>query len=59
MTKLGEIKSVVAGKAKRLVGEIVGDQKLHDEGKAEERQSREESKGDDRIRPLGNLDKLT
>jgi uncharacterized protein YjbJ (UPF0337 family) len=49
----------VAGKAKGAVAEIIGDAKLQEEGKAQQR------KGDNRKdepsdpNPLGNLDKLT
>ncbi|WP_065755835.1 hypothetical protein [Bradyrhizobium paxllaeri] len=53
------ITNEVAGKAKRLIGEILGDQGLHDEGNAQERQGREERKEPPEIKPLGNLDKLT
>jgi hypothetical protein len=53
------IKNEIAGKAKRLVGEVLGDQKLHDEGHAQERQDREERNEPANIKPFGNLDKLT
>ena len=36
------VKNEIAGKAKRIVGEVLGDQKLHDEANAQERRSREE-----------------
>lgn len=55
----------VAGKAKQVVGEIIGDQRLHEEGKAEERNAHEqaEASNEDRVAPppgpLGNLDHLT
>jgi len=42
-----------------LVGEVLGDQKLHDEGNAQERQGREERNEPADIKPFGNLDKLT
>ena len=59
MAKAKSVKNEVAGKAKRLVGEALGDQKLHDEGNAQERQGREERNEPDDIKPFGNLDKLT
>ena len=63
MSKIKGAKDEIAGKAKRLVGEILGDQKLDDEGKAQHRQGREESSKPNekpgKIKPLGNLDRLT
>lgn len=41
MPKVKSVKDELAGKTKRLVGEILGDQKLHDEGKAQEQEGRE------------------
>jgi uncharacterized protein YjbJ (UPF0337 family) len=59
MAKAQSVKNEIAGNAKRLVGEVLGDQKLHDEGNAQERQGREERNEPDDIKPFGNLDKLT
>jgi uncharacterized protein YjbJ (UPF0337 family) len=53
------VKNEIAGKAKRLIGEVLGDQGLHDEGNAQERQGREERKEPAEIKPFGDLDKLT
>jgi len=53
------VKNEVAGKIKRIVGEVLGDQKLHDEGSAQERQGREGRNEPADIKPFGNLDKLT
>jgi uncharacterized protein YjbJ (UPF0337 family) len=53
------VENEIAGKAKRIVGEVLGDQKLHDEGDAQERQSREERNDPADVKPFGNLDKLT
>jgi uncharacterized protein YjbJ (UPF0337 family) len=53
------VKNEIAGKAKRIVGEVLGDQKLHDEGDAQEPQSREERNDPADVKPFGNLDKLT
>lgn len=59
MTKVGIVKEVLAAKAKRLVAEVIGDQKLDEEGRAQERQARSESEESDETRPFGNLDRLT
>ena len=59
MAKAKSVKNEVAGKVKRLVGEVLGDQKLHDEGNAQERQGRKERNDPADIKPFGNLDKLT
>ena len=58
MTSGKGVKDEIAGKTKRVIGEVLGDQKLDDEGKAQERQGQEtEETGD--AKPLGNLDQLT
>jgi uncharacterized protein YjbJ (UPF0337 family) len=57
MAKIKGIKDELTGKLKRLVGEVVGDQKVHDEGKAQEQQGRQDAEKP--IKPLGNLDQLT
>jgi uncharacterized protein YjbJ (UPF0337 family) len=57
MTKIKGAKDELAGKTKRLVAEVLGDQKLHDEGKEQEKQGSEDV--DKPIKPLGNLDQLT
>jgi uncharacterized protein YjbJ (UPF0337 family) len=59
MSNAKTVKNEIAGKAKRLVGEVLGDQKLHDEGDAQERQGRKERNEPAKIKPFGNLDKLT
>jgi uncharacterized protein YjbJ (UPF0337 family) len=59
MTKAKGVKDEIAGKAKRVIGEVIGDQKLDDEGKAQERDGRKESEETDGAKPLGNLDQLT
>ena len=50
---------MLTAKAKRLVAEVIGDQKLDEEGRAQERQARSESEESDETRPFGNLDRLT
>jgi uncharacterized protein YjbJ (UPF0337 family) len=57
MAETKAIKDLMVGKAKRLAGEVLGDQKLHDEGSTQERQGRDERQ--DSTKPFGNLDKLT
>ena len=59
MAKAKSVTNEIAGRAKRLVGEVLGDQKLHDDGNAQERQDREERNEPADIKPFGNLDKLT
>ncbi len=59
MSKAEGVKNKVAGKAKRLVGEVLGDQALHDEGKEQEREGDKDLDKAGRVKPLGNLDKLT
>ena len=59
MSKAEGVKNKIAGKTKRLVGEVLGDQTLHEEGKDQERQGDKEFGEQGGIKPLGNLDKLT
>jgi uncharacterized protein YjbJ (UPF0337 family) len=59
MANQNSVKNEIAGKTKRLVGEVLGDQKLYDEGNAQEHQGREERKEQADIKPFGDLDKLT
>lgn len=44
MTKVEIVKEVLTAKAKRLVAEVIGDQKLDEEGRARERQARSEGR---------------
>jgi uncharacterized protein YjbJ (UPF0337 family) len=57
MAKIKGAKDELAGKTKRLIGEVLGDQKLQDEGKEQERQGRDDVEKP--TKPLGNLDQLT
>jgi len=65
MSRAGRLKQKIAGKAKQAVGEILGDHKLHDEGKAQEkeghndRHERKLDKEQGKFKPLGNLNQLT
>jgi uncharacterized protein YjbJ (UPF0337 family) len=47
------------GKIKEVVAEIVGDGKLREEGKVEQRNANQEKSESGGIKPLGNLDRLT
>jgi uncharacterized protein YjbJ (UPF0337 family) len=58
MSSVKGIKDEIAGHAERHVGEIIGDQKLHDEGVQQEQRGREEKESGD-TKPLGNLNDLT
>jgi uncharacterized protein YjbJ (UPF0337 family) len=50
----------VGGKAKEAVAEIIGDGKLQEEAKAEQRTAEEEEKDEPgSLNPLGNLNRLT
>ena len=51
-----------AGKAKEAVAEVLGDGKLQEEAKAEQRRSEDEDAEDKKpssLNPLGNLNRLT
>ncbi|WP_210265880.1 CsbD family protein [Bradyrhizobium australiense] len=49
----------VAGKTKEVIAEVVGDGKLQEEAKAEQRKSEDEDKEPSDLNPLGNLHRLT
>ncbi|ANW05530.1 hypothetical protein [Bradyrhizobium icense] len=49
----------VAGKTKEAIAEVVGDGKLQEEAKAEQRKSEDEDKEPSYLNPLGNLHRLT
>jgi uncharacterized protein YjbJ (UPF0337 family) len=59
MTKLKAIKNEIAGKAKRVVGEVLGDQQLHEQGEAQERESERQKDEPSDLNPLGRLKDLT
>jgi hypothetical protein len=48
----------IAGKAKRPIGEVLGDETLHDKGNTQERRGREERHEPADIKPFANLNKL-
>ncbi|OCK54855.1 hypothetical protein [Bradyrhizobium sp. LMTR 3] len=49
----------VAGKTKEVIAEVVGDGKLQEEAKAEQRKIEDEDKEPSELNPLGNLHRLT
>ena len=49
----------IAGKAKQAVGEIIGDQDLHDDGKAQAERGRDEQDKPSELNPLKKLKQLT
>ena len=59
MSRAEGVRNKVAGKTKRLVGEVLGDQALHDEGKSQDREGDKDIEEAGNLKPLGNLDKLT
>lgn len=59
MSRAEGVKNKIVGKAKRLVGEVLGDQALHDEGKEQDQQGDKAVEEAGGVKPLGNLDKLT
>ncbi|RXG96208.1 CsbD family protein [Bradyrhizobium zhanjiangense] len=59
MGKVKGLKRRITGKAKQAVGEIVGDQELHEDGKAEAERGREEQGQPSELNPLKKLHQLT
>lgn len=59
MGKVKGLKQRIAGKAKQAAGEIVGDQELHEDGKAEAERSRDEQDKPSEVSPLKKLQQLT
>jgi uncharacterized protein YjbJ (UPF0337 family) len=59
MTKAKAIKNKIAGKAKRAAGEALGDQRLYEEGEAQERRGEREEGEPSELNPLDRLNNLT
>ncbi|MFK4506847.1 CsbD family protein [Bradyrhizobium daqingense] len=59
MSKTKGLRQRIVGKAKQAVGEIIGDQELHEDGKAEAERSREEQDKPSELNPLKKLNQLT
>ncbi|SFO36694.1 hypothetical protein SAMN05216330_102877 [Bradyrhizobium sp. Ghvi] len=59
MSKTNELAQRILGKARQAVGEIIGDQDLHDEGKAQAQRGRDERDKPSELNPLKKLKQLT
>jgi uncharacterized protein YjbJ (UPF0337 family) len=59
MTRIKGIAKEIAGSVRQIAGEIRGDHDLNEEGKAQEREGKQQKEGSGGLKPLGNLDRLT
>jgi hypothetical protein len=59
MDQAKALKNKIVGQAEQFAGELLGDQKLHDEGKARERAASRDGDEPKDIKPFGYLDQLT
>lgn len=64
MSKTKSLRQRIAGKTKQAVGEIIGDQELHEDGKAQESSGRKEQdekapENSSGLNPLKKLNHLT
>lgn len=59
MSKTKGLQQRIVGKTKQAVGEIIGDQDLHDDGKAQAEHGREEQDKRREPNPLKKLNQLT
>ena len=59
MATLKDTTDKIAGKGKQAVAEIIGDGKLREEGKAQQRKAEAEADEPGEANPLEPLDKLT
>ncbi|MET3997061.1 MULTISPECIES: CsbD family protein [unclassified Bradyrhizobium] len=59
MSKTKDLGQRITGKAKQAVGEIVGDQDLHEEGKEQAEPGRDEQGKPGEFNPLKKLNQLT
>ena len=59
MGALKDTTDKVVGTTKEAIAEIIGDAKLAEEGKTQQRNSVAEKMEQSNVKPLGNLDKLT
>ncbi|MCA1436495.1 MULTISPECIES: hypothetical protein [Bradyrhizobium] len=59
MGKSKGLQQRIAGKTKQAVGEIIGDQDLHDDGKAQAERGRDEQDKPSELNPLKKLKQLT
>lgn len=59
MGKTKGLQQRVVGKARQAVGEIIGDQDLHDDGKAQAQRGRDQQDKPSELNPLKKLKQLT
>lgn len=59
MSKTKGLQQRIVGKTKQAVGEIIGDQKLHEDGKAQENSGKNEQERPSELNPLKKLNQLT
>ncbi|MBR0995530.1 CsbD family protein [Bradyrhizobium japonicum] len=59
MGKTKSLQQLIVGKTKQAVGEIIGDQDLHDDGKAQAAGGRDEQDKPVELDPLKKLKQLT
>ncbi|QOZ78775.1 CsbD family protein [Bradyrhizobium sp. CCBAU 53351] len=59
MTRPKGLRQRIVGKTRQAVGEIIGDQDLHDDGKAEAERGRDEQDKPSELNPLKKLKQLT
>ena len=59
MSKTKGLRQRIVGKTRQAVGEIIGDQDLHDDGKAQAESGRDEQDKPSELNPLKKLKQLT
>ncbi|MBR0930141.1 CsbD family protein [Bradyrhizobium sp. 62B] len=59
MTRTKGLRQRIVGKTRQAVGEIIGDQDLHDDGKAEAERGRDDQDKPSELNPLKKLKQLT
>lgn len=59
MGRTKRLQQRIVGKTRQAVGEIIGDQDLHDDGKAQAERGRDEQDKPSELNPLKKLKQLT
>jgi uncharacterized protein YjbJ (UPF0337 family) len=59
MSKTKDLQQRIAGKTRQAIGEIIGDQDLHDDGKAQAQRVRDEQDKPSELNLLKKLKQLT
>jgi uncharacterized protein YjbJ (UPF0337 family) len=59
MSKTKGLQQRIAGKTRQAIGEIIGDQDLHDDGKAQAQRARDEQDKPSELNPLKKRKQLT